>query len=80
MVEEVMGATITMQIGREIVWGIFGMLTGEKLSIRSGGLFGFFKKIFQQFISKIIILADYETNVINIGSRNGKPLRKYEAN
>ena len=39
IVEQVMGATITRQIGREIVRGIFGMLTGKKP--RGGGLFGF---------------------------------------
>lgn len=41
IVEEVMGATITRQIGKEIVRGIFGMLTGKKPRSRSGGLFGF---------------------------------------
>lgn len=42
MVEQVMGATITRQIGREIIRGIFGMITGKKTRSRSGGgLFGF---------------------------------------
>ncbi len=41
LVEEVMGATITRQIGKEIVRGLFGMLTGKKPRSRSGGLFGF---------------------------------------
>ncbi|MGQ7852669.1 helicase HerA-like domain-containing protein [Pedobacter sp. WC2501] len=42
LVEQVMGATITRQIGKEIVRGIFGMLTGKKTrSKTSGGLFGF---------------------------------------
>lgn len=41
LVEEVMGATITRQIGKEIVRGIFGMLTGKKPRTRSGGLLGF---------------------------------------
>jgi DNA helicase HerA-like ATPase len=44
LVEEIMGATITRQIGKEIVRGIFGMLTGKKTrSTKStkGGLFGF---------------------------------------
>jgi len=40
LVEKVMGATITRQIGREIVRGIFGMLTGKKKR-SGGGLFGF---------------------------------------
>ncbi|PWS26972.1 ATPase [Pedobacter yonginense] len=40
IVEQVMGATITRQIGKEIVRGIFGMLTGKKTR-RGGGLFGF---------------------------------------
>lgn len=39
-VEKVMGATITRQIGKEIVRGIFGMLTGKKTR-SGGGLFGF---------------------------------------
>lgn len=41
IVEQVMGATITRQIGKEIVRGIFGMLSGKKTRSRSGGLFGF---------------------------------------
>lgn len=41
LVEQVMGATITRQIGKEIVRGIFGMLTGKKARSKSGGLFGF---------------------------------------
>ncbi|RQO80051.1 ATPase [Pedobacter sp. KBW01] len=42
LVEQVMGATITRQIGKEIVRGIFGMLTGKKTRSKSGGgLFGF---------------------------------------
>ncbi|WP_443944493.1 helicase HerA-like domain-containing protein [Pedobacter sp. AW1-32] len=42
IVEQVMGATITRQIGKEIVRGIFGMLTGKKTRTKSGGgLFGF---------------------------------------
>ncbi|MCY1537688.1 hypothetical protein D9M68_731940 [compost metagenome] len=41
IVEQVMGATITRQIGKEIVRGIFGMLSGKKPRSRSGGLFGF---------------------------------------
>lgn len=44
LVEQVMGATITRQIGKEIVRGIFGMLTGKKTRTRTrsgGGLFGF---------------------------------------
>ena len=36
-----MGATITRQIGREIVRGLFGMLTGKKPRAKSGGFFGF---------------------------------------
>jgi len=41
LVEQVMGATITRQIGKEIVRGIFGMLTGKKTRTTSGGgLFG----------------------------------------
>ncbi|KLT66086.1 helicase HerA-like domain-containing protein [Pedobacter sp. BMA] len=41
LIEEVMGATITRQIGKEIVRGIFGMLTGKKTRTKSGGgLFG----------------------------------------
>lgn len=42
LVEQVMGATITRQIGKEIVRGLFGMLTGKKTRTKSGGgLFGF---------------------------------------
>lgn len=41
IIEQVMGATITRQIGKEIVRGIFGMLTGKKPRSRSGGIFGF---------------------------------------
>lgn len=42
MVEQVMGATITRQIGKEIVRGLFGMLTGKKpRSSSSKGIFGF---------------------------------------
>jgi len=42
IVEQVMGATITRQIGKEIIRGIFGMLTGKKTRTKSGGgLFGF---------------------------------------
>lgn len=41
IVEQVMGATITRQIGKEIVRGLFGMLTGKKPRSRSGGIFGF---------------------------------------
>ncbi|UKT62852.1 helicase HerA-like domain-containing protein [Pedobacter mucosus] len=42
IVEQVMGATITRQIGKEIVRGIFGMLTGKKSRSRTGGgIFGF---------------------------------------
>lgn len=40
-IERVMGATITRQIGKEIVRGIFGMLTGKKTRSKGGGLFGF---------------------------------------
>ncbi|WP_443937913.1 helicase HerA-like domain-containing protein [Pedobacter sp. MW01-1-1] len=40
LIEEVMGATITRQIGKEIVRGIFGMLKGKKTR-GGGGLFGF---------------------------------------
>jgi hypothetical protein len=37
-----MGATITRQIGKEIVRGILGMLTGKKTRSKTGGgLFGF---------------------------------------
>jgi DNA helicase HerA-like ATPase len=42
LVEQVMGATITRQIGKEIVRGIFGMLTGKKTRSSGGkGIFGF---------------------------------------
>ncbi|MDN3587234.1 DUF853 family protein [Pedobacter aquatilis] len=42
IIEKVMGATITRQIGKEIVRGLFGMLTGKKTRTKSGGgLFGF---------------------------------------
>ncbi|TKC07243.1 helicase HerA-like domain-containing protein [Pedobacter frigoris] len=42
IVEQVMGATITRQIGKEIVRGIFGMLTGKKPRSTGGkGFFGF---------------------------------------
>jgi len=41
IVEQVMGATITRQIGKEIVRGIFGMITGKKTRGKGGGLFGF---------------------------------------
>lgn len=42
LVEQVMGATITRQIGKEIVRGIFGMLTGKKPRSSGGkGIFGF---------------------------------------
>ena len=41
MVEKVMGATITRQIGKEIVRGLFGMLTGKKPRSKSGSIFGF---------------------------------------
>lgn len=44
IVEKIMGATITRQIGKEIVRGLFGMLTGKKTSStksKGGGLFGF---------------------------------------
>ncbi len=40
LVEKVMDATITRQIGKEIVRGIFGMITGKKTR-KGGGLFGF---------------------------------------
>lgn len=40
IVEKVMGATITRQIGKEIVRGLFGMLIGKKPR-SGGGLFGF---------------------------------------
>ena len=38
--EKIIAAPITRQIGREIVRGLFGMLTGKKPSSRRGGLFG----------------------------------------
>ena len=41
IVEQVMGATITRQIGKEIVRGLFGMLIGKKPRSRNGGIFGF---------------------------------------
>ncbi len=42
IVEKVMGATITRQIGKEIVRGLFGMLTGKKSRTKSTkNLFGF---------------------------------------
>jgi DNA helicase HerA-like ATPase len=42
IIEEVMGATITRQIGKEIVRGLFGMLTGKKPRSSGGkGIFGF---------------------------------------
>ncbi|WP_129714555.1 helicase HerA-like domain-containing protein [Pedobacter sp. SYP-B3415] len=41
LIEEIMGATITRQIGKEIVRGIFGMLTGKKTRSRSRSIFGF---------------------------------------
>jgi DNA helicase HerA-like ATPase len=41
IVEQVMGATITRQIGKEIVRGLFGMLIGKKPRSKSGGIFGF---------------------------------------
>ncbi len=41
MMEQVMGAPITRQIGREIVRGIFGMLGGRKTRSKKGGIFGF---------------------------------------
>lgn len=40
IVEQVMGATITRQIGKEIVRGLFGLLIGKKPRSRSGGIFG----------------------------------------
>jgi hypothetical protein len=39
--EQVFNAPITRQIGREIVRGLFGILTGKKTRTRKGGLFGF---------------------------------------
>ncbi|SMC60323.1 helicase HerA-like domain-containing protein [Pedobacter africanus] len=42
IIERVMGATITRQIGKEIVRGLFGMLTGKKPRSSGGkGIFGF---------------------------------------
>ncbi|WP_316842813.1 helicase HerA-like domain-containing protein [Pedobacter gandavensis] len=42
IIEQVMGATITRQIGKEIVRGLFGMLTGRKTRNTGGkGIFGF---------------------------------------
>jgi DNA helicase HerA-like ATPase len=42
LVEQIMGATITRQIGKEIVRGLFGMLTGKKPRSSGGkGIFGF---------------------------------------
>lgn len=42
IIEQVMGATITRQIGKEIVRGLFGMLTGKKTRSSGGkGIFGF---------------------------------------
>lgn len=41
IIEKVMGATITRQIGKEIVRGIFGMLTGKKPRNGGKGMFGF---------------------------------------
>lgn len=40
VVEQVMGATITRQIGKEIVRGLFGMLTGKKPGARRGSILG----------------------------------------
>jgi hypothetical protein len=40
VVEQVMGATITRQIGKEIVRGLFGMLTGKKPRARRGSILG----------------------------------------
>jgi hypothetical protein len=40
MLEAAINAPITRQIGREIVRGIFGMITGKKPR-SGGGLFGF---------------------------------------
>ena len=39
--EKVISAPITRQIGREIVRGLFGMLTGKKPRSKRGGMFGF---------------------------------------
>jgi DNA helicase HerA-like ATPase len=42
IIEEIMGATITRQIGKEIVRGLFGMLTGKKPRSSGGkSIFGF---------------------------------------
>jgi len=41
MFEEAINTPITRQIGREIVKGIFGMISGKKPRTKSGGLFGF---------------------------------------
>lgn len=42
IIEQVMGATITRQIGKEIVRGLFGMLTGKKTRSSGGkSIFGF---------------------------------------
>jgi len=42
IIEQVMGATITRQIGKEIVRGLFGMITGKKTRSSGGkGIFGF---------------------------------------
>ena len=41
IVKQVMGATITRQIGKEIVRGLFGMLIGKKPRSKSGGISGF---------------------------------------
>lgn len=39
-IEQVINAPITRQIGREIIRGLFGMLTGKNTRSRSGGMFG----------------------------------------
>ncbi len=41
MIEQALNAPITRQIGREIVRGIFGMITGKKTRSGSSNLFGF---------------------------------------
>lgn len=41
MLEQAINAPITRQIGREIVRGIFGMITGRKTRGKSGGIFRF---------------------------------------
>lgn len=42
IIEQVMGATITRQIGKEIVRGLFGILSGKKTRSNGGkGIFGF---------------------------------------